>query len=74
MSRELIGILGVGVALLTMLGGLMLHLSNRTHSRIDALSDSLDALSTAHYELAREFSEFRGEMRARLEMQPVCND
>ena len=59
MSPELIGILGVGAAL----AGLMWRFSSR-----------LNRLESAHYALAREFAELRGEIRAHFRMHPVSGD
>ncbi|MDE0124007.1 MAG: hypothetical protein OXN97_05450 [Bryobacterales bacterium] len=58
-SPELIGILGVGAAL----GCLMWKFSSR-----------INRLEAAHYDLAKEFAELRGEIRWHFRMHPVSGD
>ena len=74
MSAELIGILGVGVAISGMLVGLA-TLGWRMVARIeDRLEGKIDRLAESHQALAREFSEFRGEMRTYFRHAPATGD
>ena len=74
MSPELIGICTVGLALVGFLWkvrrDLNADLENRLGSlndKIDSLDRKIDSLVRDHHALAREVSEFRGEVRGRIQ-------
>ena len=58
MSAELIGTLGVGATLAVLIW--------RVYANQDR---KIDTLAASHNALAREFSELRGEIKARFSMQ-----
>ncbi len=62
MSNEILTMLGVGATLLAS-GGTFALFMFRLFSRLE---DKVDDLAKDHQSLARELSEFRGEMRGRL--------
>ena len=74
MSAELVGIVGVGIAL----AGFLWKIRQDLDKKIDDLEQHLEAqlksmdekvenLTASHHALAREVSEFRGEMRGRIQ-------
>ncbi|MDE0057468.1 MAG: hypothetical protein OXI22_11025 [Defluviicoccus sp.] len=67
MSNEIVTMLGVGATLLASGGTFALFLF-RLFARLE---DKVDGLARDHQALAREFSEFRGEVRARLSDLPA---
>ena len=74
MSPELIGICTVGLALIGFLWkirrDLNADLENRLGSlndKVDSLERKIDSLVRDHHALAREVSEFRGEVRGRIQ-------
>ena len=62
MSDEILTMLGVGATLLAS-GGTFALFIFRLFARLE---DKVDGLARDHQSLARELSEFRGEMRGRL--------
>ena len=67
--------LGVSYFAATLLFGLFMwrafaklfdSMNQSMSERFDRIENRLDALTEEHHALAREFSEFRGEMRSRL--------
>lgn len=62
MSDEILTMLGVGATLLASGGRFALFIF-RLFARLE---DKVDSLARDHQSLARELSEFRGEMRGRL--------
>ena len=74
MSNEIVTMLGVGATLLASGGTCALFLFRlfaRLEDRFDRLEEKVDDLAKDHQALAREFSEFRGEVRARLSDLPA---
>ena len=74
MSPELIGICTVGLALVGFLWKIRRDLNADLEIRIGPLNDKIDSLDRKidslvrdHHALAREVSEFRGEMRGRIQ-------
>ena len=67
MSNEIVTMLGVGATLLASGGTFALFLF-RLFARLE---EKVDDLAKDHQALAREFSEFRGEVRARLSDLPA---
>ena len=74
MSAELIGIISVGVAIAGLLWKMRRDLDEdldrrlgSLDSKIDSIDRRIDTLVQEHHALAREVSEFRGEMRGRLQ-------
>ena len=69
MSAELIGILGVGVALAVLIWRVHSNLDSKITSQGSTLDSKTTAAADAHASLAREFSELRGEIRARFAIE-----
>ena len=65
MTAEIITIIGVGIALAAFNWRVMVRLENRLDGRIDRLDLRFGSLEKEVHDLAREFSELRGEIRGR---------
>ena len=75
MSPELIGILGVGIGLLTAIVGwgalivtLLVHFDKRTNQRIDRLEDRIDYLGGRIDHLGGRIDRLEAEMNRRFEL------
>ena len=63
MTGEIITMSGVGIALAVFNWRVMVRVENRLDGRIDRLEHRFDGLGNEVRDLAREFSELRGEIR-----------
>ena len=71
MTGEIITILGVGIAVVALNWRVMVRLESRLDGRIDRLDARMDGrisgLAREVHDLAREFSELRGEIQGNCE-------
>ena len=63
MTGEIITMIGVGIALAAFNWRVMVRLESRLGGRIDRLEHRFGGLEKEVHDLAREFSELRGEIR-----------
>ena len=59
MSNEILTMIGIGITL----GLFIWRITGRLDARVDGLQGQINALRTEVHNLAREFSELRGEIR-----------
>lgn len=63
MTGEIITMIGVGIALAVFNWRVMVRVENRLDGRIDRFEHRFNGLEKEVRDLAREFSELRGEIR-----------